>query len=880
MSDINAPLKANISMLGQLLGETIGDHLGEGFVDKVESIRQLSKASRKREPGARHKMLELLDQLSDQELVPFVRAFNQFLNLANLAEQFHTISRNCDQLVCVPDPVDLLLGRLLNGKAQLDPQRLLEELGRLEIDLVLTAHPTEVTRRTLITKYSAIIECLAELENPQLSERELQQQRLRLRQLIAQIWHTNEIRTQRPTPEDEASWGWAAVEDSLWQAVPDFLRQVNDRLEAHAGVQLPPDTVPVKFSSWMGGDRDGNPNVTAKVTSRVLLKNRKIALNLYLADIKTLISELSMAECTEALRARVGESNEPYRVALRQLRDKLVINLEEVHACLDGYPPYLEPEQKITSKEELLEPLQLIYDSLVQSRMRLIANGLLLDTLRRLHCFGVGLIRLDIRQDSARHTSALAEITRYLGLGDYEHWQEEEKQAFLLRELANRRPLLPSTWSPTEDTREVLDTCKLIAQQHPEALGSYVISMASAPSDVLAVALLLKECGCTFAMPIVPLFETLDDLQNAAQCIEQLLAIDWYLGYIRGKQQVMIGYSDSAKDAGVMAASWAQYRAQEALVEVCKQANVALTLFHGRGGSIGRGGGPAHEAILSQPPGSVDGRLRVTEQGEMIRFKFGLPKVAVQSLALYTSAVLEATLLPPPQPKQAWRDLMDRIADTSVTAYRAVVREEPQFVAYFRAATPEQELADLPLGSRPAKRRADGGVESLRAIPWIFAWTQNRLMLPAWLGAGAGLKEAIDGGEQPTLTAMFQSWPFFRTRLSMLEMVYAKAEPHLAAYYDRVLVPEELHGLGHALREQLEQDIRTVLQLTQEQTLMEHTPWNRESVELRHPYIDPLNFLQAELLRRCRGKEEELDDIKQALMVTIAGIAAGMRNTG
>ncbi|TKB49121.1 phosphoenolpyruvate carboxylase [Ferrimonas aestuarii] len=880
MSDVNAPLKANVNMLGQLLGDTISTHLGDGFVEKVESIRQLAKASRQREPGARDQMLTLLNQLDDHELVPFAKAFNQFLNLTNLAEQFHTISRNCDELVCVPDPVDLLFGGLINGKAKMDPQLLLSELERLEIDLVLTAHPTEVTRRTLITKYSAIIECLAELENPQLSEQEQRQQNLRLRQLIAQIWHTNEIRTQRPTPEDEASWGWAVVEDSLWQAVPDFLRQLNDRLEAHAGLQLPHHVAPVKFSSWMGGDRDGNPNVTAKVSARVLLKNRQTALTLYLNDINTLISELSMAECSDELSARTQGSDEPYRVELRKLRDKLALNLEEVEAGLAGQAYRLDDGQRLTSKQDLLEPLEVIYNSLLDNRMRLIANGLLLDTIRRLHCFGIGLTRLDIRQDAARHSSAIAEVTRYLGLGDYEHWQEEEKQAFLLRELSSRRPLLPNSWEPTADTKEVLDTCKLIASQHQEALGSYVISMASLPSDVLAVALLLKEGGCQFAMPIVPLFETLDDLDNGPKCIEQLLSIDWYLGYIRGKQQVMIGYSDSAKDAGVMAASWGQYRAQEALVDACKAANVDLTLFHGRGGSIGRGGGPAHEAILSQPPGSVDGRLRVTEQGEMIRFKFGLPKLAVQSLALYTSAVLEATVLPPPKPKQEWRDLMDSIAEHSVSAYRGIVREEPQFVPYFRAATPEQELADLPLGSRPAKRRADGGVESLRAIPWIFAWTQNRLMLPAWLGAGAGLQVAINDGAQPTLTEMFQSWPFFRTRLSMLEMVYAKAEPNLAAYYDRVLVPQELHHLGQTLREQLEQDIQTVLKLTQEQTLMEHTPWNRESVELRHPYIDPLNFLQAELLKRCRSHKEEVDDIKQALMISIAGVAAGMRNTG
>ncbi|GAA5193422.1 phosphoenolpyruvate carboxylase [Ferrimonas gelatinilytica] len=879
MADMYAQLRANVHLLGSVLGETIFAEQGEEFLNRIEAVRKLSKASRNGDDDARGQMLAMLAELPDHELVPFASAFNQFLNLANIAEQHHSISRNCDELVCVPDPVEQLLNRLLKGKAKLEPQHIQAELEKLDIDLVLTAHPTEITRRTLIKKYTHLIDCLSEKENPQLSRLEKKRNQLRIRQLVAQIWHTDEIRDQRPTPVDEAQWGMATVEASLWQAVPEFLRQLSEQIQEHTGALLPPHVAPVKFSSWMGGDRDGNPNVTAAVTEEVLLRNRLTATRLYLEEINLLHSELSMSRCDDALRQEVGEVREPYRVVLKDLKKRLQRTQEYLEQRLDGYAPDNRCNSLIWQRSDLLTPLELIYHSLLNSGMHLIANGSLLDTIRRVHCFGCTLVRVDIRQSSDRHADAIAEATRYLGLGDYNHWSEEEKQAFLLRELSNRRPLLPHHWQASEETQEVLDTCRLVGEQSQEALGSYVISMAAAPSDVLAVALLLKECDCPFALPIVPLFETLSDLDNAASVMQSLFTIDWYLGYCRGRQQVMIGYSDSAKDAGVMAASWAQYRAQEALVEICRSADVALTLFHGRGGSIGRGGGPAHQAILSQPPGSVDSRLRVTEQGEMIRFKFGVPQVAVQSLALYTSAVLEATLLPPPAPKPEWRALFDEIAATSVEAYREIVWHDEDFVPYFRAATPEQELAALPLGSRPAKRRADGGVESLRAIPWIFAWTQNRLNLPAWLGAGEALKKAVEAGHRDTMREMFKQWPLFSTRLSMLEMVYAKAEPNLARYYEQILVPSTLHPLGEELRQRLQTGIDCILDLTQEQSLMELTPWSKESVALRHPYIDPLNFLQAELLRRCR-KENDSAELQQALMITIAGIAAGLRNTG
>ncbi|VDZ75577.1 phosphoenolpyruvate carboxylase [Atlantibacter hermannii] len=516
--------------------------------------------------------------------------------------------------------------------------------------------------------------------------------------------------------------------------------------------------------------------------------------------------------------------------------------------------------------------------------MGIIANGELLDTLRRVKCFGVPLVRIDIRQESTRHTEALGELTRYLGIGDYESWSEADKQAFLIRELNSKRPLLPRQWEPSEETREVLDTCRVIAEAPQGSIAAYVISMAKTPSDVLAVHLLLKEAGISFAMPVAPLFETLDDLNNANDVMTQLLNIDWYRGFIQGKQMVMIGYSDSAKDAGVMAASWAQYQAQDALIKTCEKAGIALTLFHGRGGSIGRGGAPAHAALLSQPPGSLKGGLRVTEQGEMIRFKYGLPEITISSLSLYTGAILEANLLPPPEPKAEWRHIMDELSTISCDMYRGYIRENKDFVPYFRSATPELELGKLPLGSRPAKRRPNGGVESLRAIPWIFAWTQNRLMLPAWLGAGAALQKVVEDGKQGQLEAMCRDWPFFSTRLGMLEMVFAKADLWLAEYYDQRLVKPELWKLGAELRQQLQDDIKVVLAIANDSHLMADLPWIAESIQLRNIYTDPLNVLQAELLHRSRLTEEagkEPDPrVEQALMVTIAGVAAGMRNTG
>ena len=867
-------LRNNVSMLGALLGEVITSADGEAGLAAVENIRLLSRAAREGDSTAGQTLLHTLRNLQDDQLVPVARAFSQFLNLANIADQQHTISREMDPLNSASQSLLKEFESLLaEGCSQQDVRSAVQEL---HIDLVLTAHPTEIVRRTLIHKQSEIGRCLSQLELKGLTDRERRELHARLRELITQIWFGDDFRRQRPTPVDEAKWGFAVVEDSLWQAVPEFLRRLDRALEISCGQGLAIDAAPLAFTSWMGGDRDGNPNVTATVTREVLLLSRWQAADLYQRDIAGLLDELSMTRCTDALRMYAGDAHEPYREVLRRLRSLLQDTLGALEAELDGEPA---PEvTTLVAVDQLLEPLECCYHSLRECGMASVANSQLLDLLRKIRCFGVHLVRHDIRQDSARHTSALAEIFSVLAMGDYAAMNENQRQQHLLDVLASPRPLLPRYWQPSADTAEVLATCEVAARQPQDALGAYVISMARQPSDVLAVVLLLRECGAQWAIPVAPLFETLDDLARSESVMETLLSTDWYRNHCGHRQMVMIGYSDSAKDAGVMAASWAQYSAQESLLSVCQRHGVELSLFHGRGGTIGRGGAPARDALLSQPPGSLRNGLRVTEQGEMIRAKLGWTSLAVKTLALYTTAICRANLRTPPQPRPQWRELMARLSEDSCSAYRAVVRGEPDFVPYFRSATPEQELAKLPLGSRPARRAGGGGIESLRAIPWIFAWSQNRLMLPAWLGAGGALQAALDRGESGLLQEMMAQWPFFAARISMLEMVFAKADAELSKYYDEALVDPELQRLGVDLRAALAADTRAVLSLSASDTLLADQPWIAESIALRNVYTDPLNVLQAELLKRNRENPREV--LERAIMVTIAGVAAGMRNTG
>ncbi|MBG9995289.1 phosphoenolpyruvate carboxylase [Pseudoalteromonas sp. NZS127_1] len=881
MSEQYAALRGNVNLLGQLLGQTIKDAQGQAILDKVEEIRALSKSSRSGNEDDRQALIDVLHALSDEELLPVARSFNHFLNLANVAEQFHTVSRFNDVGLGQQNPLTQTLKTLATKaeQGQLDSNHLAETLSKLHINLVLTAHPTEVTRRTIINKHVELSDCLASLERKDNLVQERDNILNRIEQLISQAWHTDDIRRSRPTPVDEAKWGYAVIENSLWHAVPRFLREFSANVKDQLSLELPIDYSPIEFTSWMGGDRDGNPFVTSQVTKEVLDHGRWMALNLYIQDLKTLCAELSMSDASDELVELAGQEFEPYRAVIKKLKNQVAETVAHLGAKIKNKRS--DSQDLITNINQLKHPVEVCYRSLLKCNMKVVADGLLLDLLHRINSFGLRLAKLDVRQDSSRHGDVFSELTRYLGLGDYNQWQEQDKQAFLLAELNSRRPLIPKHWQPSPDVQEVLDTFDVIAKQDEATFGLYIISMARTASDILAVQLLLKESGCSFDLPVAPLFETLDDLNAGSDVITTLLDNVWYRGHIKNTQNVMIGYSDSAKDAGMMAAGWAQYEAMDKLVQLADARGIELVLFHGRGGTVGRGGAPAAQALHSQPPGSLKGGLRVTEQGEMIRFKFGLPDVALQSLNIYAGAVLQSNLLPPPEPKPQWREVMKLISEESCEHYRNVVRHDENFVPYFRMATPELELSKLPLGSRPAKRNPNGGVESLRAIPWIFAWSQNRLMLPAWLGALTGLKAALDKYGAETLNEMSLQWPFFRSRLEMLEMVFSKADCWLSEHYDNALVEDMYKPLGVTLRKELQEAISLVQSLSPQKSLLAEQPWIKESISLRNPYTDPLNLLQVELLRRARSEEKRNEgDIDNALMITMTGIAAGMRNTG
>ena len=868
----DAELKDTVRYLGKTLGETIKNQLGDEWLNRIEKIRKDGRASYQGDAACSEELKETFKTMTDSDLLTVGRAFAQFLNLGNIAEQEYNAAMNVDA------SIDTLFEHL--DKAELTKDKVQEAVGKLNIDLVLTAHPTEVTRRTLIHKHKELANCLQAVHQESLSDVERKKVETRIADLIAQAWHTEEIRSVRPTPVDEARWGFSVIENSLWEAVPDFMRELDSRLNEDYQISLPLDSSPVQFSSWMGGDRDGNPFVTSKVTEQVLLLARKRAAKLFAIDLDRLQVELSMYDCNDELRAKVGDANEPYRALLRPLVSKFVTTRDGISDYLAGKNP--DTSNWVESDDELIEPLMLCYQSLLDCGMQVVANGLLLDTIRRARVFGIHLLRLDVRQDSERHADVFSELTRYLGLGDYAQWSEADKQAFLLRELGSKRPLFPAQWEASDDVKEVLDTCKVIAKHSKHGFGIYIISMASEPSDVMAVQLLLQESGVDWPMPVAPLFETLDDLNSSPDVMRKLLSIDWYRGYVKGRQFVMIGYSDSAKDAGALAAGWAQYQSQEALVAIAEEYDVSLTLFHGRGGTIGRGGLPAHAAIYSQPPGSLEGGFRVTEQGETIRYKFGMPKLAKRSLGIYASAIIEAMLFPPPAPKEEWRELITTMAAQGRDNYRATVRHDEEFVPYFRVATPEQELGKLPLGSRPAKRKPQGGIESLRAIPWIFAWAQTRLVLPSWLGVMRAIDSVKTPENEKVVNEMFSEWPFYRSRLSMLDMVFHKADPRISEAYDERLVPKELKHFGEALRSELKESISSLLAITGEDDIMKNDPQGKESMEIRAAYLQPLHYLQIELLDRIRkaGDDAQNTSLERAMMVTIAGIAIGMRNTG
>jgi phosphoenolpyruvate carboxylase len=880
-SDPHKPLRDDVRLLGDLLGQTLKAQAGAGVFTTVERVRALSKRARAGEDADFGVLADELARVAPEDVLPVARAFTHFLHLANIAEQHHRVRR---RRAHQRDPRERpqrgscqdAFERLLAGG--ISQERLYQSVCALRIELVLTAHPTEVARRRLVQKHNRIAAALATRDRPDLTEPEQEDLLAAIQREIITAWGTSDVRQHQPTPIDEVRSGLIVFEQSLWDALPRYVRLLDRALRRATGRGLPVDAAPIRFGSWIGGDRDGNPNVTPPVTRRACLLARWAAADLYLRDLDAVRDELSLESATPELRAQVGDAAEPYRELLRTARGRMLATRTWVETSLrsDGdVPPGPDVYVEAT---DFMAALSLCHRSLEETGQGLVAAGRLTDLLRRAAAFGVTLARLDIRQDSARHTDALTAVTTALGLGAYAEWKEPERVAFLIRELTGRRPLIPNGLETTPEVRDVLDTFAMIARTPPGSLGAYVITMTQHASDVLAVQLLQKAAGVAAPLRVVPLFETSRDLQHAGPVLDSLFEHAWYRDRIGGRQEVMLGYSDSAKDVGRLTAGWELYKAQEAILASCARHGVCVTLFHGRGGSVGRGGGPTHLAIQSQPPGSIDGTLRVTEQGEMLQALFGLPDIAVRTMEVYTTGTLEAWLTPGRAPSGEWRDCMDRLAADARDTYRHVVYDDPRFIDYFHASTPEAEIGALNIGSRPARRRPGSGVSELRAIPWQFAWTQTRLMLGAWLGVEDALDRAVARGERERLIEMYREWPHFQSAIGLIEMVLAKADGRIAAEYDRQLVPEALQAVGIELRARLARAIHGVLDVTGQTELLHENPVIRRSIDVRNPYVDPLNLVQVELLRRVRLQAEP--QARTALRVTINGIAAGLRNTG
>ena len=917
----NEALRRDVRLLGELLGQTVAAQHGAAQLQLIEEVRAIAKRAQLGEADATRQLIDKLSTLSAERLLRLARAFTLFLNLANIAEQHHQI-RQRRQTLCTADANGALPQSVIDAElsqlraAGISRAQLLAQVERLSINIVLTAHPTEVVRRSVSAKFLRIARLLGEQDRADLSGLERAQIITALHRAIGEVWATDEIRRRRPTPLDEAKMSLVTVEHSLWDAVPNVLRELDAALVRNAGARLG-RIAPVQFGSWMGGDRDGNPNTTPQMTRRVCILNKLKAAQLFCNDIDELRRDLSMRSASPTLRRKVGDVAEPYRALLEQVIAKLNATIAHYARLFadgemrDGVNVKVDSNVNANAnvnvnfhrdrivnadgngdsnsdndtlyhrREQLRAPLMCCYESLVECGDQMIADGRLTDILRKLDAFGLTLLTIDIRQEAARHTAALDAITRHLNLGSYAQWDEAQRQEFLIAELSNNRPLIASTY-PTADeadaeVAEVLATFRMIGAQSRESFGAYIISMAGAPSDVLAVALLQKECRIANPLRIVPLFERLDALDGAAQCMQRLFDIEWYRQFIDGKQEVMIGYSDSAKDAGMLAAAWALYRAQENLAQVCSEQKIALTLFHGRGGTVARGGGPSRAAIRAQPPGAVNGSMRITEQGEVIQAKYALPGMAIDTLQGYIGAVLEATLIPPPAPRREWRSAMAQLARDSLDEFQATLARD-DFVAYYQSATPLRELGDLKIGSRPARRTQGDDIKGLRAIPWIFAWTQTRLMLPAWLGVGAALQCAKSRDEFDTLIAMRRDWPFFNATLASIEMVFAKADANLSAIYDARLVDAEHRALGELLRDKYRRTQQLLLDATGHRVPLQDEPIVRRSVEVRNRYVIPLHLLQVELLARVR--EGGTGEVQDALLIAINGIAAGMRNTG
>jgi phosphoenolpyruvate carboxylase len=914
------PLRDDIRLLGRILGDTVREQEGGAVFETVEHIRQTSvRFDRDLDEGARAELEAILDRLPRDTMLAVVRAFTYFLHLANIAEDQHHVRRRRAHEILGSAPREGTFARTLQrlSAAGIDAAALRACLDVALVSPVLTAHPTEVSRKSILSCQHEVARRLDERDRARLTPAELQDNEETLRRLVLTLWRTRIVRPERLAVIDEVRNGISYYDDTFFDQLPRLYCEMEDRL----GVAYPAETWRLapffRVGSWIGGDRDGNPFVTAEILREAMRLQSTAALNFYLGEVHALGAELPLSELlvpvSEELAALAAQSpdrsphraDEPYRRALtgiyaRLAATSLALDAETSarHAVGDAQP--------YGTVGELQRDLVVMSDSLVRQGGALLAGGRLRRLVRAVEVFGFHLAPIDLRQNSDVHARSVAELLAAAGrCTNYQELDENARIALLCEEIALPRPLY-SPYLPYSDETAgelaIFFAARRLRERYGEAaLPNAIISKTDGVSDLLEVALLLKESGLLvgtggsepqLALNIIPLFETIDDLRRAPEVMDRLFALPVYRRLLASRgheQEVMLGYSDSNKDGGFLTSGWELYKAEIGLAKVFARHGLRLRLFHGRGGSVGRGGGPSYDAILAQPAGAVSGQIRITEQGEVIASKYANPEVGRRNLEILAAATLEATLLDVENESadvSRFHSTMERLSALAFAAYRSLVYETPGFATYFRESTPLSEIATLNIGSRPASRKPSQRIEDLRAIPWVFSWAQCRLMLPGWYGFGSAVaawRSEVDGAgaaSLATLREMYRHWPFFRTLLSNMDMVLAKSDLAIASRYASLVTDAELRArIFNRLREEWRLTRDALLAITETTELLADNPLLKRSIRNRFPYMDPLNHLQVELLHRHRGGETD-ERIGRGIHLTINGVAAGLRNSG
>jgi len=917
--DKDAPLREDIRLLGRLLGDTVRDQQGAAAFELIERIRQNSVRFRRDDDiAARRELEDILDALSRDQTIQVVRAFSYFSHLANIAEDQHHIRRSRAHLVAGSAPREGSLPHALQAvfdSGVTDAAGLVAFFDGALVSPVLTAHPTEVQRKSILNCETVIARLLDERDRMQLTPEEAAASDEALRRAVLTLWQTRMLRTAKLSVIDEVNNGLSYFDTTFLRELPRLYASLEDRLAAADPALGAPELAAfVQVGSWIGGDRDGNPFVTAEVLERALAMQAAVALGYYLTELHTLGSQLSLGlglvSASDALLALAERSpdhsphrsDEPYRRAITGIYARLAATYQ---ALLGHAParPAVAAAEPYAGADALAEDLDTLHHSLVANGSAALARGRLRHLRRAVKVFGFHLAPLDLRQNSDVHERVVAELLEVARPGTaYSSLDEAARCALLLEELATARPLASPHVAYSEESAGELAIFRAARGIHQRygsaAIRNCIISKTDDVSDLLELAVLLKEAGLlrplenALDVNIVPLFETIGDLENAAGVMERLFSIPAYRGLLEARahtQEVMLGYSDSNKDGGFLTSGWALYKAEGELVATFARHGVRLRLFHGRGGSVGRGGGPSYQAILAQPEGAVQGQIRLTEQGEVIGAKYGNPEVGRRNLEVLVAATLETSLRPAsaaPTPA-AFLEAMQALSDAAFAAYRGLVYETEGFERYFWESTVISEIAALNIGSRPASRKKSTAIEDLRAIPWVFSWSQCRVMLPGWYGFGSAVQALL--ARQPAdglalLQRMNREWPFFQTLLSNMDMVLAKTDLAIASRYAELVKDAALReAIFGRIRAEHQATVEAVLKITGQAALLDGNPLLKRSIRNRFPYLDPLNHVQVELLRRHReaaaaaGSDERT---RNGIHISINGIAAGLRNSG